>query len=146
MNTHRKECCGSDDCWCTRPGTLDSERFFDAAKSGVVDGFRLIKIVFEFIKGFWKFRKHKNCVTIFGSARFKPDHKFYEQTVAVGKLVALNGYTVVTGGGPGLMEAANKGAKEGGGHSIGCNIQLPKEQQPNPYLDMWIEFRYFFIR
>src|SRR4029079_3980931 len=86
------------------------------------------------------------CVTVYGSARFLPDHPMYELGRRVGGALARAGFTVMTGGGPVLREAANRGAREAGGRSIGCNIQLPKEQKPNTYLDRWIEFRYFFVR
>ena len=83
---------------------------------------------------------------MFGSARFTPEHRYYELTRELGARIAQAQFTVMTGGGPGLMEAANRGAKEAHGVSIGCNIELPKEQKPNPYLDKWVEFRYFFVR
>ena len=86
------------------------------------------------------------CVTIFGSARTKPGTRYYEMARQMGAACAKLGFTVMTGGGPGIMEAANRGAKEAGGRSIGCNIRLPREQQPNPYLDRMVEFRYFFVR
>jgi hypothetical protein len=86
------------------------------------------------------------CVTVFGSARFKADHPYYEMARELGARLARVGFTVMTGGGPGLMEAANRGAHEAGGRSIGCNIELPKEQRPNPYLDRWITFRHFYVR
>jgi uncharacterized protein (TIGR00730 family) len=85
-------------------------------------------------------------VTVFGSARFKEGHPYYEIGREVGWGLAKLGFTVVTGGGPGIMEAANRGAREAGGRSIGCNIELPAEQKPNPYLDRWITFRHFFVR
>jgi uncharacterized protein (TIGR00730 family) len=85
-------------------------------------------------------------VTVFGSARFRPGHAYYEMAREVGARLSRGGYTVMTGGGPGIMEAANRGAKEAGGYSVGCNIHLPQEQKPNPYLDRWITFRYFFVR
>jgi uncharacterized protein (TIGR00730 family) len=85
-------------------------------------------------------------VTVFGSARFAEDHRYYELAREVGRHLAAAGFTVMTGGGPGVMEAANRGAREAGGLSIGCNIELPHEQKPNPYLDRWIDFRYFFVR
>jgi uncharacterized protein (TIGR00730 family) len=85
-------------------------------------------------------------VTVFGSARFGPDHVYYAMAREVGARLARAGFTVMTGGGPGIMEAANRGAREAGGRSIGCNIQLPEEQKPNPYLDRWIAFRHFFVR
>jgi uncharacterized protein (TIGR00730 family) len=85
-------------------------------------------------------------VTVFGSARFKDGHPYYELGRAVGAGLARAGFTVMTGGGPGIMEAANRGAKDAGGFSVGCNIELPQEQRPNPYLDRWITFRHFFVR
>lgn len=86
------------------------------------------------------------CVTVFGSARFAEDHRYYQLAREVGKRLAQEGYTVVTGGGPGVMEAANRGAKDAGGRSIGCNIKLPEEQKPNPYVDEFVEFEHFFVR
>ena len=86
------------------------------------------------------------CVTVFGSARFKADHPYYDLGRELGARLARAGFTVMTGGGPGIMEAANRGAREAGGRSIGCNIELPREQQPNPYLDRWITFRHFYVR
>jgi uncharacterized protein (TIGR00730 family) len=86
------------------------------------------------------------CVTVFGSARFTETHPNYALGREVGRRLAEAGFAVMTGGGPGLMEAANRGARDAGGQSIGCNIRLPVEQQPNAYLDRWVEFRYFFIR
>jgi uncharacterized protein (TIGR00730 family) len=85
-------------------------------------------------------------VTVFGSARFPEDHPYYRLGREVGRRLARAGFTVMTGGGPGLMEAANRGAKDAGGRSIGCNIELAREQRPNAYLDRWITFRYFFVR
>jgi uncharacterized protein (TIGR00730 family) len=86
------------------------------------------------------------CVTVFGSARFPEEHRYYALAREVGRRLAEAGFTVMTGGGPGIMEAANRGAREGGGPSVGCNIELPHEQHPNPYLDLFVEFRYFFVR
>jgi len=83
---------------------------------------------------------------VFGSARFKADHPYYELGREVGARLARRGFTVMTGGGPGLMEAANRGANEVGGRSIGCNIELPQEQRPNPYLDRFVTFRHFYVR
>ena len=85
-------------------------------------------------------------VTVFGSARFEPSHKYYELARRLGRTLAENGFAVMTGAGPGLMEAANRGAKEGGGMSVGANIRLPKEQKPNAYLDRYVEFEHFFVR
>jgi len=106
----------------------------------------LIKAMLEFIRGFRKLHFVGPCVTVFGSARFTEGHPYYELGRTVGRRLAELGFTVMTGGGPGLMEAANRGAKEGGGISVGCNIILPQEQKPNPYLDLWVTFHYFFIR
>jgi uncharacterized protein (TIGR00730 family) len=100
----------------------------------------------EFLRGFESFDFTEPCVTVFGSARFAQDHRYSRLAHEVGGALARAGYAVMTGGGPGIMEAANRGAKEAGGLSIGCNIQLPHEQEPNPYLDRFIEFEHFFIR
>ncbi len=86
------------------------------------------------------------CVTIFGSARFKPDHPYYKMAEQLAAEIAKLGFTIMTGGGPGIMEAANKGAKSVGGKSVGCNIELPLEQKHNDYLDHWVKMRYFFNR
>jgi uncharacterized protein (TIGR00730 family) len=86
------------------------------------------------------------CITVFGSARFKEDHPYYGVAREFGKRIAAMGFTVMTGGGPGIMEAANRGAFETGGNSVGCNIHLPMEQQPNKYMQKWITFDYFFLR
>jgi uncharacterized protein (TIGR00730 family) len=106
----------------------------------------LLRIFREFFRGFRKLHFVGPCVTVFGSARFKDDHPYYALGREVGAAVSQLGFTVMTGGGPGIMEAANRGAKEAGGRSIGCNILLPFEQNPNPYLDDMLEFRYFFVR
>jgi len=107
---------------------------------------QLVRIFLETLRGFRALHFTGPCVTVFGSARFTEGHPYYHLTRQVGSKLAKVGFTVITGGGPGLMEAANRGAKEAGGRSLGCNITLPKEQKPNPYLDKWVEFRYFFIR
>lgn len=105
-----------------------------------------IKIMLDFIRGFRELHFAGPCVTIFGSARFKEDHHEYQKARELGREIAKLGFTVMTGGGPGIMEAANRGAKDVGGRSIGCNIVLPKEQSHNPYLDHWVNIRYFFVR
>jgi len=105
-----------------------------------------VKIFLEFLRGFESFEFDVPCVTVFGSARFDPDHEYYKLARELGAGLAGAGYAVMTGGGPGLMEAANRGAKEAGGLSIGCNIQLPREQEPNAYLDKFIQFEHFFVR
>ncbi|HXW60724.1 MAG TPA: TIGR00730 family Rossman fold protein, partial [Myxococcota bacterium] len=106
----------------------------------------LSSITMEFIKGFRTFYKVGPCVTFFGSARFREDHKYYHMARQTARLVARSGLTVMTGGGPGLMEACNRGAKDVGGRSVGCNITLPSEQKPNKYLDKFVEFDHFFVR
>lgn len=107
---------------------------------------RLFRIGVEFFRGFRSLHFVGPCVTVFGSARWPETHPYYIAARDVGARIAKLGLTTMTGGGPGIMEAANRGAKESGGPSIGCNIKLPKEQQPNPYVDRFIEFRYFFVR
>jgi len=105
-----------------------------------------VRFFLEFLHGFESFDFDGPCVTIFGSARFPERHHYYELARELGRALANAGYAVMTGGGPGIMEAANRGAKEGGGLSLGCNIRLPMEQQPNSYLDKFIEFEHFFVR
>ena len=104
------------------------------------------RVFLEFVRGFENLGGLGPCVTVFGSARFKEDHRYYELARALGRVLAERGFAVMTGGGPGIMEATNRGAREGGGVSIGCNIELPMEQKPNPYLDRFVEFEYFFVR
>ena len=105
-----------------------------------------VKVLFEFIKGFRALHFVGPCVTIFGSARFKDGHPYYEKTEELAGKIAQLGFTIMTGGGPGIMEAANKGAREVGGKSVGCNIVLPHEQFKNIYLDKWVNIKYFFVR
>lgn len=105
-----------------------------------------IRLFFECMRGLRRLHFVGPCATVFGSARFEPGHPYYEMARALGSELARLGFTVMTGGGPGLMEAANRGAKEAGGLSIGCNITLPVEQKANAYLDRWVEFRHFFVR
>jgi uncharacterized protein (TIGR00730 family) len=107
---------------------------------------RAFRIFSELIYGFRSLHFVGPCVTVFGSARFAPEHPYYALTLELGTRIAQAKFTVMTGGGPGLMEAANRGAKEANGISIGCNIILPQEQKPNRYLDKWVDFRYFFVR
>jgi uncharacterized protein (TIGR00730 family) len=105
-----------------------------------------LRIFWECVRGFRALHFVGPCVTVFGSARFQEGHPYYVLTQEVGARLAEVGFTVMTGGGPGLMEAANRGAKEAGGYSVGANIELPQEQKPNAYLDRWVEFKYFFVR
>ncbi len=100
----------------------------------------------EFNRGFNRLADLNNCITFFGSARFAEGNKYYEMARKTARLLGQDGYTIMTGGGPGIMEAANRGAKEGGGLSVGCNIELPHEQGSNPYLDISVQFHYFFVR
>jgi uncharacterized protein (TIGR00730 family) len=107
---------------------------------------RLSNLLIEFMRGFHTFRNLGPCVTFFGSARFRSDHHFYQSARLTAGLIADEGFTVMTGGGPGIMEAANRGAKDSGGTSVGCNITLPIEQKPNDYLDKFVEFDHFYVR
>ena len=111
-----------------------------------VDIARGEKVFAEYIKGCRELHDIGRAVTVFGSARFDEQHRYYQLARETGQELAREGYAVVTGGGPGVMEAANRGAQEAGGVSVGCNIILPHEQEPNPYLDRFVEFDYFFVR
>jgi uncharacterized protein (TIGR00730 family) len=124
----------------------DDKRFLEGPRSRLEEALRVFRIAREFIYGFRHLHFVGPCVTVFGSARFLEDNHHYMQGVEVGERLAKAGFTVMTGGGPGIMEAANRGAKKAGGRSIGCNIMLPFEQHPNPYLDRSLDFRYFFVR
>jgi uncharacterized protein (TIGR00730 family) len=104
------------------------------------------RVFLEFVRGFQALESLGSCVTVFGSARFDEDHRYYKLARQLGSRLAEEGFTVMTGGGPGIMEAANRGAREAGGLSIGCNIELPHEQDLNPYLDRFVEFEHFFVR
>ena len=110
------------------------------------DPWRSLRILSEFVEGFDALAEVGPAVSVFGSARTKSDHPMYGMARDLGKMQAKAGYAVITGGGPGIMEAANRGCQEGGALSIGCNIELPMEQGLNPYVDLGIEFRYFFAR
>jgi hypothetical protein len=112
----------------------------------VMDTWRLFKIMAEFVDGFETLSDIYPCVSIFGSARVRPGDDTYEKTVEIARKLAEHGYHIITGGGPGIMEAGNKGAREGGGKSVGLNIHLPMEQEPNAYADVKLSFNYFFVR
>ena len=122
------------------------KRFLEPRRSREADFESAVRIFLEFLRGFEEMSIDRPCVTVFGSARFGPGHGAYEVARQIGRGLAEAGYAVMTGGGPGIMEAANRGAREGGGLSIGCNIRLPREQKPNRYLDHFVEFEHFFVR
>ncbi len=121
-------------------------KFLEGPLSRINEFLFTIRVQFSFINGFRKMHFLGPCVTVFGSARFKDDHPYYKLAEEVGAALGKMGFSVMTGGGPGIMEAANKGAYEAGGLSVGCNIILPFEQKPNPYLHKWIDIPYFFVR
>ncbi len=126
--------------------TTSEIQFLEGPQNRWKDFKYAVSVFFEFIKGFRALHFVGPCVTVFGSARFKEDHEFYKQTRKLSAEIAKLGFTIMTGGGPGIMEAANRGAKDVGGKSVGCNIILPKEQHHNPYLDKWVDIKYFFLR
>ncbi len=127
-------------------GIRSEQRFLEGPRSRVREFLFVIKVVREFIKGFRHLHFIGPCVTYFGSARFGEDHPYYDAARKLARRTSELGFATMTGGGPGIMEAANRGAFESGGYSIGCNIVLPQEQKENPYLHKWVTFRYFFVR
>ena len=136
----------SDDRWGKGTSDPAERRLLRGPQPRGVELAEAARIFAECVKGFRRLHFVGPCVTVFGSARFKEDHPYYVLAREVGAKLAEAGFTVMTGGGPGIMEAANRGAKDVGGYSVGSNITLPVEQRPNPYLDRWVEFRYFFVR
>ena len=125
---------------------LHEIRFLEGPRSRW-DNFKfVVDIAWEFIRGFRALHFSGPCVAVFGSARFTESNPYYAMTRQLSAEIAKLGFTIMTGGGPGLMEAANRGARDVGGRSVGCNIVLPMEQDPNPYLDKWVNIRYFFVR
>ena len=122
------------------------EALLGGGESALRDALRTGQILVEFIRGFWQLRNIGPCITFFGSARFGEDHRYYQMARATAAEVGRHRFSVMTGGGPGIMEAANRGARDAGVLSIGCNIQLPCEQQPNDYLDVTTRFQHFFVR
>lgn len=132
--------------WGKSPPTADEHKLLEGPQNRGSEFIRIVRIALEFVRGFRRLHFVGPCVTVFGSARFTEGHPYYKLGRQVGAAIVKEGFTVMTGGGPGLMEAANRGAKEARGHSVGCNIELPEEQQPNPYLDTFVQFRYFFVR
>ncbi len=110
------------------------------------DPWRVLRILSEFVEGFDALNGVGPAITVFGSARTRPDDPYYAMGIQLGASLAKRGFAVITGGGPGMMEAVNKGCHEAGGLSVGCNIELPHEQKLNAYVDLGVEFRYFFVR
>ncbi|HTD59175.1 MAG TPA: TIGR00730 family Rossman fold protein, partial [Gemmatimonadaceae bacterium] len=133
-----------------RPPITEDEKLLQESGPQVdftrTDPWRVLKITSELIEGFDTLAGIDKGVSVFGSARTGPDDPQYRAAEETAKLLARSGFTIITGAGPGIMEAANKGCREGGGHSVGCNIELPFEQGANPYVDTLINFRYFFVR
>ena len=123
---------------------MESENWIEKSH----DSWSVFKIMGELVEGYEKLSQLGPCVSIFGSARTKPDNKFYKETVQISESIVKLGLGIITGGGPGIMEAANKGAQKAGGVSVGLNIDLPHEQMPNPFIDSdkVIDFDYFFVR
>lgn len=132
--------------WGKTPVDRGERQFLAGPRSRLQELLRAFRILGEFIKGFRALHFLGPCVTVFGSARFPEDHRWYRLARELGSALAREGFAVMTGGGPGIMAAANRGAREAGGTSIGCNITLPHEQMPNAWLDRFVEFRYFFVR
>ncbi|MEK6810742.1 MAG: TIGR00730 family Rossman fold protein [Candidatus Thermoplasmatota archaeon] len=135
-----------DSLWLEVSESPEVARFLEGPQPRSFELIRALRIFSEFVRGFRHMHFLGPCVTVFGSARFGEDHAYYRIAREIGMRLAQAGFAVMTGGGPGVMEAANRGARDVGGRSIGCNIRLPQEQRPNPYLDRWITFRYFFVR
>jgi len=136
---------GSDTSQPSPPGYSDAF-MLAGPRSRLQELLMLGRAMRDFLRGFRALHFVGPCVTIFGSARFHAGHPYYGVAREVGRRTSGLGFTVMTGGGPGLMEAANRGARDAGGRSIGCNIELPMEQEPNPYLDRWVNCHYFFVR
>lgn len=126
--------------------TKSEIKFLGGPQSRSKEFFFTVSTVAQFIKGFRALHFIGPCITVFGSARFNEDHEYYKLARKASAEFAKLGFTIMTGGGPGIMEAANRGAKDVGGRSVGCNIELPHEQHHNPYLDRWVEIKHFFVR
>ncbi|PSL34678.1 hypothetical protein CLV42_102251 [Chitinophaga ginsengisoli] len=124
----------------------EEKYFLEGPRSRLRESGFLLKIIIEFIRGFRMLHFVGPCVSVFGSARTKPGTPYYDAAYKMGAGITSLGFTVMTGGGPGIMEAANKGAYEANGYSVGCNILLPKEQKPNPYMQKYFSCQYFFVR
>jgi uncharacterized protein (TIGR00730 family) len=126
--------------------TIEDIRFLEGPQGRGFELLHSLRVFSEYFRAIRALHFVGPCVTVFGSARFSADHPFYDLARDVGRGLSRLGFTVITGGGPGIMEAAIRGAHESGGKSIGCNIRLPEEQQPNPYLDRHVTLRHFFVR
>ncbi|MBV6477446.1 MAG: hypothetical protein HGGPFJEG_00185 [Ignavibacteria bacterium] len=124
----------------------DEIYFLEGPRSRREEFLFTLRVLIDFIKGFRAFHFVGPCVTVFGSARLREDNIHYSTARLLGRKIADLGFTVMTGGGPGIMEAANRGAREAGGKSVGCNIELEFEQTPNSYMDKWVTFKYFLVR
>ncbi|MGH9381795.1 MAG: TIGR00730 family Rossman fold protein [Thermoanaerobaculia bacterium] len=124
----------------------EEQRFLEGPQRRGLELLRAVRILGEFARGFRALHFVGPCVTVFGSARFRDGHPHYDLARAVGAELATAGFTVMTGGGPGIMEAASRGAKEAGGRTVGCTIDLPEEQESNAWLDRRVDFHYFFVR
>src|SRR5215831_15961883 len=142
----RRRATPAEPAWGKDPGPSSVIRFLRGPQPRRYELWQALRIFMEFVRGFRALHFVGPCVTVFGSARFQETHRYYALAREVGARLARAGFTVMTGGGPGIMEAANRGDKEAGGASVGCNIELPEEQKPNPYLDRWVTFRHFYIR
>ncbi len=132
-----------------QPGGTQDERLLETPRGDEflhTDTWRVFRIMGEFVQGFEDLAHITHGVAIFGSARTPPDDPEYQAAQETGSLLSQAGYSIITGGGPGIMEAANRGAFEAGGTSVGCNIELPHEQSSNPYLTLSLKFKYFFVR
>jgi uncharacterized protein (TIGR00730 family) len=125
---------------------MDERQQYVVDALSIEESWRVFRIMAEFVDAIETMSKIHNAVTIFGSARVGPENEYYQKAEKLGLLLAENGFNVITGGGPGIMEAANKGANAGGGKSVGMNIRLPFEQKPNPYANVHVDYKYFFIR
>jgi uncharacterized protein (TIGR00730 family) len=132
--------------WGKAPLRTDDEALLHGPQSRGSEFARMFRIMFDVFRGLRSLHFVGPCVTIFGSARFDENHRYYKLARAAAAEIGRAGFTIMTGGGPGIMEAANRGARDVKATSVGCNILLPKEQAPNPYLDRFVEFRYFFVR
>ena len=137
---------GALSSWGRAPGAPEMLSFLQGPQRRGLELARVLRVLVELLRGFRALHFVGPCVTVFGSARFAEHHPYYALARDVGARLARAGFTVMTGGGPGIMETANRGAREAGGRSVGCNIELPEEQKPNPYLDQWITFRHFYVR